>query len=214
MESSVRFSSREVGHPALLITDVIFSVNKSIVLNGIALFGGQSADGYKYTITILKASLAPVHAYALYIAFGILDEFVGSLPTNVCQCRQLCVHVHAYQIFFVQGEDVIKTVNGTCSAKDYYGEHDLVNVAFPDPLALEQDQIYTARVNLEGSSYNIGVDGALSITGPGGVTFTLHTGISDQADPNAGPLAKFLYSRSGDSHVILTGCHVFLLQSQ
>ena len=55
--------------------------------------------------------------------------------------------------------------------------------------------MYTAHVELIGEVYDIGVDGKTSLTGPGGVTFTLHhTGLSE-SNPESGPLVKFLYSQ-------------------
>ncbi len=54
--------------------------------------------------------------------------------------------------------------------------------------------VYTARVGLKGSSFDIGTEGRLSVSGPGGLTFALHqTGLAESS-PESGPLVKFLYS--------------------
>ena len=59
----------------------------------------------------------------------------------------------------------------------------------------QAEAVYTAHVELTGEVYDIGVDGKTSLTGPGGVTFTLHhTGLSE-SNPESGPLVKFLYSQ-------------------
>ena len=50
-------------------------------------------------------------------------------------------------------------------------------------------------MELTGSVFDIGVDGKTTLTGPGGVTFTLHqTGLAE-SNPEAGPIVKFLYSQ-------------------
>ena len=57
--------------------------------------------------------------------------------------------------------------------------------------------MYTIRVELEGTSFDMGVDGGTSITGPGEVTFAFHQATSDpigKSKPDAGPVTKFLYS--------------------
>lgn len=54
--------------------------------------------------------------------------------------------------------------------------------------------VYTARVQLTGVIHDIGVEGKTSLTGPGGVSFTLHEAGSTEANPERGPLVKFLYS--------------------
>jgi hypothetical protein len=52
LESSLRFSTKEIGHPVLTTTDLAFSVNKSITIQGFVLYGG-SEQSYTYTVTIL-----------------------------------------------------------------------------------------------------------------------------------------------------------------
>ena len=54
LETSTRFSSREAGHPSLVVSDAVFSVNKPVLINGFGVFGGSSEDVYKYKISILK----------------------------------------------------------------------------------------------------------------------------------------------------------------
>lgn len=53
LESSVRFSAKEVGHPVLTVTDVAFSVNKPITMHGFTLYGG-SEQSYAYKLAVLR----------------------------------------------------------------------------------------------------------------------------------------------------------------
>lgn len=52
-DSSVRFSSKEVGYPSSTVTDVAFSVNKCIVVHGVTVYGGVDLS-YSYKVTILN----------------------------------------------------------------------------------------------------------------------------------------------------------------
>ena len=54
--------------------------------------------------------------------------------------------------------------------------------------------VYTARVQLTGSVYDLGVEGKTNLTGPGGLSFTLHETGAAESNPECGPLVKFLYS--------------------
>lgn len=54
--------------------------------------------------------------------------------------------------------------------------------------------VYIVRVKLTGSVHDVGVDGRKSLTGPGGVTFTLHETGAIEANPETSPMLKFLYS--------------------
>ena len=54
--------------------------------------------------------------------------------------------------------------------------------------------VYTARVELQGDSFNVGVEGKVLLSGPGGVVFTLHHTGMEESNPETGPIAKFLYS--------------------
>ena len=54
--------------------------------------------------------------------------------------------------------------------------------------------MYTARVDLTGTVFDVGVDGKTSLSGPGGVAFTLHQTGLPESSPESGPLVKFLYS--------------------
>ena len=59
---------------------------------------------------------------------------------------------------------------------------------------VQPEVVYTVSIELTGSVFDIGVEGKMSLSGPGGVTFTLHqTGLSESS-PEMGPIAKFLYS--------------------
>lgn len=53
LDSSVRFSAKEVGHPSLSVTGVAFSVNKKISLHGVTVYGGVELS-YSYKVNILK----------------------------------------------------------------------------------------------------------------------------------------------------------------
>ena len=53
LESSVRFSSKEAGHPSLPVTDATFSVNKAISIHGVTVYGGVSKS-YPYKLTLLR----------------------------------------------------------------------------------------------------------------------------------------------------------------
>ena len=55
LETSVRFSTKEVGHPVLTATDLAFSVSKPVTIHGVTLYGG-SEQSYTYKITILRQS--------------------------------------------------------------------------------------------------------------------------------------------------------------
>ena len=62
--------------------------------------------------------------------------------------------------------------------------------------------VYTAHVELVGQVFDIGVDGKTNLTGPGGVTFTLHAAVDSESDPQSGPLVKFLYSQYVYVHLL------------
>ena len=65
--------------------------------------------------------------------------------------------------------------------------------------------MYTAHLELTGESFDIGVEGKTTLTGPGGVTFTLHqTGLAE-SNPESGPIVKFLYAQ----YVNKTHLHIF-----
>ncbi len=55
LESSVRFSTTEVGHPSLKVTGVAFSVSKTIYLQGVAVYGG-GGHSYDYKVNILEGT--------------------------------------------------------------------------------------------------------------------------------------------------------------
>ena len=69
----------------------------------------------------------------------------------------------------------------------------MVRLLFRSSFA-QAEIVYTAQVDLTGTIFDIGVDGKTSLSGPGGVTFTLHqTGLA-KSSPESGPLVKFLYA--------------------
>lgn len=65
----------------------------------------------------------------------------------------------------------------------------------------QAELVYTAQVKLTGQVYDVGVDGKTTLTGPGGVTFTLHATGEAESNPETGPLVKFLYSQYVHVHV-------------
>ena len=84
--------------------------------------------------------------------------------------------------------------------------YDLIMTSLLTPFVLlchlpQAELVYTAHVELVGQVFDIGVDGKTSLTGPGGVTFTLHAAVDPVSDPQSGPLVKFLYSQY--VHVII-----------
>ena len=95
---------------------------------------------------------------------------------------------------------------GSFNRLDYHGDLDLVNLIFPESQKLEPDLNYIVRVVLSGAScYTVGFDGEMKVGGAGGVVFTFNPGNGGPVtDPTTGPIAKFLYSRSADSHVTTT----------
>lgn len=58
VSSSVRFSTKESGYPSLEVTDLSFSVNKPVVLQGVTLYGGTDAS-YKYKVLLTRQSDVP-----------------------------------------------------------------------------------------------------------------------------------------------------------
>lgn len=52
-ETSVRFPTKESGHPSLNVKDVMFSASKTVLLHGFVVYGSAN-DSYKYTISLLK----------------------------------------------------------------------------------------------------------------------------------------------------------------
>ena len=58
VSSSVRFSTKESGYPSLEVTDLSFSVDKPIVLQGVTLYGGTDLS-YKYKVLLTRQADAP-----------------------------------------------------------------------------------------------------------------------------------------------------------
>jgi hypothetical protein len=56
LESNMRFSSREIGLSSQIVTDVVFSVNCSILFNGVTLYVCENHQSL-YTINLLKVSI-------------------------------------------------------------------------------------------------------------------------------------------------------------
>ncbi len=54
--------------------------------------------------------------------------------------------------------------------------------------------VYTAHLELHGDTYNIGVEGDVLLSGPGGVEFILHHTGMENSIPEAGPILNFIYS--------------------
>ena len=58
----------------------------------------------------------------------------------------------------------------------------------------QPEVVYTAHLELQGDSYNVGVEGTLSVSGPGDVEFTLHHTGTEESNPETGPILNFIYS--------------------
>lgn len=54
--------------------------------------------------------------------------------------------------------------------------------------------MYTVHLELRGESFNIGVEGNVLLSGPGGVEFTLHHTGMEESNPVEGPIVNFIYS--------------------
>lgn len=121
--------------------------------------------------------------------------------------------IHSFHLYFdysliccygypQQDGNALLVHEGSFSRSDYYGDHDLVNIHFIEPLKLEPQVIYTLRVDLvDSTSFTFGIDGEMNLSGPGGIIFSLHSTGLPESDPTVGPVAKFIYSRYVD-HVI------------
>ena len=70
VESCVRFSEKERGHPSVEVTDTVFSVNRAIQLHGVTVYGGTGGQ-YKYTLSILAVSLPPYHVTCHVITLDV-----------------------------------------------------------------------------------------------------------------------------------------------
>ena len=53
-ETGSRFSSREAGHPTQTVTDLYFTVNRPVLLNGVTVYGGAGDETYNYEATLLN----------------------------------------------------------------------------------------------------------------------------------------------------------------
>ncbi len=51
VESSPRFSTKECGHPVLSITELVFSINKPILLHGLTVYGNKEGT-YRYKLCL------------------------------------------------------------------------------------------------------------------------------------------------------------------
>lgn len=58
VSSSVRFSTKESGYPSLEVTDLSFSINKPVVLQGVTLYGGTDPS-YKYKVVLTRQADVP-----------------------------------------------------------------------------------------------------------------------------------------------------------
>lgn len=55
LESSVRFSTKEAGHPSLTVNGVSFSVSKKILLQGVTVYAGMN-HSYNYKVNVFEGS--------------------------------------------------------------------------------------------------------------------------------------------------------------
>ena len=55
-ETLNRFTTRDIGYPQLTVTDVVLSVNRPVLLNGVTVFGGAGDESYNYEVSVLKVN--------------------------------------------------------------------------------------------------------------------------------------------------------------
>ena len=80
-------------------------------------------------------------------------------------------------------------------------------------MKLEPEVIYIVRVDYVGSFFIISSEGEMRTSGPECVVFTLYSIGVPKPDPETGPDAKFLYSRSGDNHITTCTCILYNFMS-
>ena len=129
VESCVRFSEKERGHPTVEVTDTVFSVNRAIQLHGVTIYGGTGGQ-YKYTLSILAVSVLPRH---------VTGHVIGVLYSHVTVGRDIGT------LISVQGETVLGSKEGTYTQSDYHGDG-MVNLLLKDHVKLE---VHTYTVHLE-----------------------------------------------------------------
>ena len=179
VDSSVRFSTKECGHPSLEVTDLMFSVDKPVMLCGVTLYGGMDAS-YKYKLSLIWHSESKKPFAEVEGSFSQSDYY-GESFVDVKFKQPVKLEVSSPSISNCMCAIIILTSSLT---------------TFVVLCHLSQAElVYTAHVELVGQGFDIGVDGKTSLTGPGGVTFTLHAAVDPVSDPQSGPLVKFLYSQ-------------------
>ncbi len=90
LESSVRFSTKEVGHPSLIVTGVAFSVNKNISLDGVTVYGGVDLS-YSYKVNILKQDKVVASSDGTFTSADYYrDKFVNILLKNPAKLEVRC----------------------------------------------------------------------------------------------------------------------------
>lgn len=90
LESSVRFSTKEAGHPSLLVTGVAFSVNKNISLHGVTVYGGVDLS-YSYKVNILKQDKVVASSEGTFTqADYYRDQFVNIFLKNPAKLEVRC----------------------------------------------------------------------------------------------------------------------------
>lgn len=94
LESSVRFSSKESGHPVLSVPDVVFSVNKPILLHGFTIYGGtESSYGFKMSLLRQAQDQNPVAVSEGNFSQG---DYYGESYVNLLFKEPVKVEVSSY----------------------------------------------------------------------------------------------------------------------
>ena len=102
VSSSVRFSTKESGYPSPLeVTDLSFSINKPIVLQGVTLYGGMDPS-YKYKIVLTQQADVPKTLVECEGSFS-QNDYYGESFVNITfkqpaklevRCLINCKHFH------------------------------------------------------------------------------------------------------------------------
>ena len=96
VDSSVRFSTKESGYPSLEVTDLSFSVDKSILLHGVTLYGGTDVS-YKYKLSLIK-QLESSKALAEVEGSFSQSDYYGESFVNVKFKQPVKLEVNSYCI--------------------------------------------------------------------------------------------------------------------
>ena len=94
LESSVRFSTKESGHPVLSVPDVVFSVNKPILLHGVTIYGGSDSS-YKYKMSLFRQA-QDKNPVAITEGSFSLSDYYGESYVNLLFKEPVKIEVGSY----------------------------------------------------------------------------------------------------------------------